>query len=361
MDARKYIEKSARTEIVKWDKKDWIVIPFGLIGEVGSLAEVLKKSERDKKIKKQTKIEVREEIGDILWYSSALARRFGVLDFSWPDTGKHRVGIFESVTEISRCAADLLSRRSELISGIAEEKERVSELLNNIFVFLSVVAARYGMTLSEIADHAIQKNDQYWGEPSRAARCFDNARSDSYPHYERLPRKFAIDFREISRKGRKPELIISMNDVQLGDRLTDNTHDISGYRYHDVFHMAAAAFLGWSPVFRRMLKRKRKSNPTVDEVEDGARAAIIEEAIVSQVFRYGEKIKFRSVESVDEDLIKLIMEMAKDYECSAFEGKDWKLFVRKSIELFGKVKDGYVGKIHFDADQRSYKLAKRRA
>ena len=36
----------------------------------------------------------------------------------------------------------------------------------------------------------------------------------------------------------------------LGDRLTDNHLPEDDYRFHDVFHLAFAAVLGWSPTTR---------------------------------------------------------------------------------------------------------------
>jgi hypothetical protein len=51
-----------------------------------------------------------------------------------------------------------------------------------------------------------------------------------------------------------------MNGV-VGDPLTDNIADRDGYRFHDVFHFAHPAVLHWSPTFRALVKRKRKSDP----------------------------------------------------------------------------------------------------
>ena len=47
----------------------------------------------------------------------------------------------------------------------------------------------------------------------------------------------------------------------FGAELTDNAYDPDGYRFHDVFHFAYAAVLGWSPITRALLRRKRKSQP----------------------------------------------------------------------------------------------------
>ena len=50
-----------------------------------------------------------------------------------------------------------------------------------------------------------------------------------------------------------------MSGEKIGDELTDNAYKDDGYRFHDVFHSAYVAILGWSPVIRKLLKRKRKS------------------------------------------------------------------------------------------------------
>jgi len=64
----------------------------------------------------------------------------------------------------------------------------------------------------------------------------------------------------------------------LGNVLGDNAHDDDGYGWHDAFHLAHMAVLGWSPVIRGLLGRTRKEDPATDDVEDGGRAIAIEEA-----------------------------------------------------------------------------------
>ena len=39
---------------------------------------------------------------------------------------------------------------------------------------------------------------------------------------------------------------------RLGNDLMDNAYEDDGYRFHDVFHLACAAVLGWSPVLRAL-------------------------------------------------------------------------------------------------------------
>jgi len=45
-------------------------------------------------------------------------------------------------------------------------------------------------------------------------------------------------------------------------------------------------------VLRKLLGRKRRSVPKVDEVEDGGRAWVIDEAIAAAVYEYAERHGF---------------------------------------------------------------------
>lgn len=353
MRASTYLLRSSKTDKVDWSSEDgWTVVPLGLLGEIGSLCEAIKKHRRDYKTNQILKDHVREEVGDILWYLCAAARRLGIKRLEWPETGRKSSDlVMQSLQKIVDNASLIYQERTAIRDEDSSKKEAIKRQINEILLGLQGIAKSTGQDLASISDHAIKKNEEYWGQPSSSSPCLDL----EYPPYERLPRKFCIHFREV-KAGKDSQLIISINGIQLGDRLTDNTHQETGYRYHDVFHMSAAAFLGWSPVFRRMLKRKRKSVSKVDENEDGARAAIIEEAVVSQVYRYGIQTKFRPQKSIDEDLIKLIMEMTTEYECKKLEGRDWKKYATTSIEIFGRIKDGFTGKINFDADSRNYEI-----
>jgi hypothetical protein len=72
---------------------------------------------------------------------------------------------------------------------------------------------------------------------------------------------------------------MTVNGVRAGDPLTDNGWSETGYRWHDTPHLAHVVCLGWSPVFRGLSGIKRRSDPRVDHVEDGGRAAVADEAI----------------------------------------------------------------------------------
>ena len=80
----------------------------------------------------------------------------------------------------------------------------------------------------------------------------------------------------------------------VGDPLDDNSEHSDDYRYHNVFHLAHMAVLGWSPVMRRLLGCKRSELPTVDRVQDGGRAAAIEEGLTAYMFTMAGEHSFFS-------------------------------------------------------------------
>lgn len=73
MDISDYQRRSAATDIL--DPHDLALPLLGLTGEVGSLAAEHKKRQRDTSGYRQFRDEVREDLGDLLWYAAALARR----------------------------------------------------------------------------------------------------------------------------------------------------------------------------------------------------------------------------------------------------------------------------------------------
>jgi NTP pyrophosphatase (non-canonical NTP hydrolase) len=73
MDISEYQRLTADTDVL--DPVDLGLPILGLAGEVGSLAAEYKKRQRDTAGYRAFKDEVREDLGDLLWYAAALARR----------------------------------------------------------------------------------------------------------------------------------------------------------------------------------------------------------------------------------------------------------------------------------------------
>ena len=69
--------------------------------------------------------------------------------------------------------------------------------------------------------------------------------------------------------------------MQIGNVLRDKSAEPDGYRFHDAFHIGLMTKIGWSPVMRNNLNLRRRSNPDIDEFEDGGRAIVAEESFVN--------------------------------------------------------------------------------
>ena len=189
--------------------------------------------------------------------------------------------------------------------------DRVKEELGDLLWYLSNVAAKHGLSLEDVAMYNLGKTQRRWqpvasGEGAR--RLFD----EDFPEAERLPRRM-----DISIGGDSGRAVTTVNGAKLGNQLRDNRYEDDGYRYHDIFHLSYASVLGWSPTVRALLRRKRKSAPKVDEVEDGGRAIVIEEGIAGMVFSYAERRNFlEGAEGVNYDLLRTIRDMTSHLEVS---------------------------------------------
>ena len=154
------------------------------------------------------------------------------------------------------------------------EDRDLAVVLGEIVWHLAAVATMSGLTLGRIAaDNQAKVTGRYRRLTPTPLP------DDGYPGHERFPRRLQVCFVTVG-KGRSQ---MYFQGRPLGNELTDNVLDEDGYRFHDVMHLAFLAKLGWSPVLRKLIGRKRKSSPQIDEVQDGARAQIVEELIIKSV------------------------------------------------------------------------------
>ncbi|MCG8761010.1 nucleotide pyrophosphohydrolase, partial [Tenacibaculum finnmarkense] len=133
-----------------------------------------------------------------------------------------------------------------------------------------------------------------------------NLLDSTFNQNEKLPNSFVVEFTEINNKQREGAVRITIDGVQIGDVIDDNSYEKDFYRYHDVFHYTFATMLDWSPCTRSMLKRKRKSIPIIDTYEDGARATITEEAISLMLFNEAKRKNLFKNKKVSKVLLKTI-------------------------------------------------------
>lgn len=169
---------------------------------------------------------------------------------------------------------------------------------------------------------------------------------------EMLPNSFLVDFNETIKSG-KEFVRISIDGTQIGDVIDDNSYEKDFYRYHDVFHYTFATMLDWSPCTRAMLGRKRKSIPSIDECEDGARATITEEAISLILFNEAKRTNLFENKKVSKTLLRIIKQMTEPFEVRVKTEKDWENAILKGYSLFKKLVANRGGKIEFNLGNRN--------
>jgi len=235
-------------------------------------------------------------------------------------------------------------------------KDRIAEELGDLLWYISNAASKFDLNLNEIASGNLEKTRDRWVLARRTKREQGYSFDEGYPQSDRLPRTFTVTITDVE-DGDSIKMKAFVDGQQIGDDLTDNAYSQDGYRFHDVFHLSYAAILGWSPVTRMMLKRKRKSNPPVDEVEDGGRAKAIEEGVAALVFQYADYHHFlKDIGSVDYTLLKTIKSLTSRLEVAQCAVGDWERAILMGFDVWREVtaNKGGIVKVDLDAQTISY-------
>jgi NTP pyrophosphatase (non-canonical NTP hydrolase) len=224
--------------------------------------------------------------------------------------------------------------------------DRVHEELGDILWYIANVASKYGLDLDAIAAANLVKTRARFGDGAGVVLGSCDNDGESFPDH------FTIAF-EQQADGDRVIVRTLFDGEPVGAELTDNAHDDDGYRFHDVFHAGLVAVLGWSPVLRKLLGRKRRSIAKFDEVEDGGRAAVIEEGIIAAIFDYGRNHNFlEGAGGVDESLLKTIRGM-----CSHLEVRDqpealWQSAIIQSFAAWRQIVAAQGGVLEVDRPAR---------
>jgi hypothetical protein len=265
----------------------------------------------------------------------------------------HLLNLTETVGNLSR------SIEQEFRDDKGAEPYRsnmLSRKLGDILWYTSVIASRNQLNLQAIAENNLTITRERWAKSNAMqGKAFD----EDCPKFERLPERMSIAFfnpQDAETLGRVL-MCVRLEDgewVQLGDRIDDNAPAEDGYRFHDVFHFGYVAHLGWSPVIRALLKRKRKSRATADRVEDGARATNIEEALTAYIFRYASEVNFfENQKSVDFNILKTVVRIAGDLEVTARTYGEWEIAILEGYRVFRELRTQGEGILKLDCRQKS--------
>ena len=227
-------------------------------------------------------------------------------------------------------------------------KDRISEELGDLLWYVANVAAKFDLKLEDIATGNLRKTQDRWGSQDTSFMALD---ADDLEH-ERLPRRFIVELREITVKG-QTKIRTLVDGKKVGDDLTDNADDPDGYRFHDAFHLGYVAVLGWSPVIRKLLKRKRKSKPKVDEVQDGGRAQVIDEGNAALVFSYAKEHNWlKGLTYLDYQLLRTVKGVASLLEVKVRSMGEWQSAILLGFKVWREVLANGGGRILVDQDAK---------
>ena len=225
--------------------------------------------------------------------------------------------------------------------------DRVKEELGDLLWYLSNVATKHGLSLEDIASYNIEKINRRW-HPAGYLEGRGPSLDAGFPESERFPRQLRMS---ITSEG-PGRIVTHIDGKRFGDPLRDNRYEDDGYRFHDIFHVTHATVLGWSPTLRALLRRKRKSEPRVDEVEDGGRAIVIEEGIAAMVFSYAERRNFlEGAEGVDYDLLRTIKDMTSHLEVRCRTEGDWERAIMLGFDIWRQVREKGSGELKADLER----------
>lgn len=344
---------------------------LGLFGETGGLLSELKKKQRDKVSFAGYAEAVVEELGDVLWYLTILCSRAGLslldlvqnlnrvpmqeagvgdLSFAHLQPGIKIIGrnptpAFE--TTLLKLAGQVgLLVEDQQAGLLISNKAAFSNRLIAIMHILVQAATEAGITLEAAAVKNLAKIDSRWPQTRFYPKPFD----DEYEKFEQLPRELTIDIVEREVAG-QTFVFQTCNDLNIGDRLTDNAAEPDDYRFHDVFHYAYIAVLTWSPVVRGLLRLKRKSNRKVDEVEDGARAMLIEEGITTWLFSKAQPLDFFAninAGNLPLTMLKHVRDFVSGYEVDKCPLWLWEEAILQGYSAFRFLQKHRRGRVHID-------------
>jgi hypothetical protein len=358
-----YLSQVEPTDTLPLD--DLQPVLLGLFGEVGSIMATAKKFHREREAYAGYRHAVEEEFGDALWYFTALCRRLKIrVDeiLAGAATGeKYSTSVAANDlldSPISHVATPLmvpeldsaLLQLGEAAAGLfvlrtSEENPQPRLAAFADWYLRALKAAR--VTFAEVVRKNIAKTRGRFLAPDYASLpTFDH----NFPEEEQLPCHFEITIDQ--RNGGRSYM--RWNSVFIGDPLTDNILDPDGYRFHDVFHFAHAAILHWSPTFRALIKQKRKSNPKVDDTQDGGRAIVVEEGLTTWIFSRAKELNyFEGQKSISFDLLKTVQQFVIGYEVEACPLSLWEIAILRGYDVFRQVKNNMGGIIVGDRSNRA--------
>ena len=341
---------------------------LGVFGELGSLMSEVKKEIREGPSYVSYRETLTEEAGDLMWYFGALAATLGrpLAELISSALGR---GLHDDTTfaEVDGMVASLMTEAGDpwlhAGQGAGTLAAHVADRGNDGGLFgtagsaLRATLAAFataGITLEEAIANNVAKSLSRFPVSRKPLPLYDDRPApdgSAIKPDERLPKVLPFEFDEVEVRSRKL-VVQKVFTIKIGDPLTDNIEVQDDYRFHDVFHIAYAAVLGWSPVLRSLLKVKRKSHPLLDENQDGARATLIEEGISTLVFNHAKPHLFAGATGIDYRLLSTIKDFVHGYEVADQPLWAWERAILRGYDVFRQLTTERRGRVTMDLIRR---------
>jgi NTP pyrophosphatase (non-canonical NTP hydrolase) len=344
---------------------------LGLFGETGSLLSAVKKKQRDRASYAGYAEAVVEELGDVLWYITTVAARGGlrledVMATALPVRSGDAPELLSSLqpaimqlrAEPTAAFEDTLLRLAGEVGvlliehgqGRLADRRTLADRLGTIARTMIQAATEAGVTLEAAAVKNLVKIFDRWPR----VRVHPEALDAEAEWDEQLPRSLSVDIYEREVRGQS-YVFQRCQGLVIGDRLTDNAMEADDYRFHDVFHFAHLAVLTWSPVLRSLLRLKRKSDPRIDEAQDGARAILVEEGVTNWIFGQAAKLDFfagMKPGDLSFDLLKQVRQLVAGYEADRCPLWVWEEAILQGCSAFRYLRQHRRGRLNIDMSNR---------
>lgn len=342
---------------------------MGLFSEVGSLISLLKKKLLSSSLGNESNNQIIEEMGDIFWYFTLIiiVKKINVNQLFESTESFTTVGNELLITDI--VDRPIVQVKSKVTASLSEEELFIKIIdrliclnkepsLNTLRDFLDIYLqfmSFLGLSLLAIVERNTFKiRDRFINinELNLPELCFD----DGFDSDEQLPINFEVHI--IKKSNGKSYL--KWKGVFIGSALNDNHQDSDNYKYHDVFHLAFAAVLHWSPTFRALIKHKRKSEPSIDENQDSGRPIVIEEGLSAWLFSMSKEnnIDFTEKDNISYDLLKTIRIFVKGYEVEKCPLQLWVKAITLGYSVFNQVVENEGGIIIGNRKERTLEYKK---
>jgi hypothetical protein len=112
-------------------------------------------------------------------------------------------------------------------------------------------------------------------------------------------------------------------------------------------------------VTRALLRLKRKSKPLVDEIQDGARAVLIEEGVATWIFGQAKQLNFfagMKAGDLSFDMLKVIRQFVAGYEPEACPLWLWEEAILQGYEAFRFLREKRRARLRIDTARRNLSI-----